>query len=451
MTRVDVQKVADEAELGGFHWNVLFWCSLIVLLDGYDLAVVGVALPAIIRDMKVDPAIAGTMASSALFGMAFGAMFLGALADRFGRRAMIALCTFLFSAFTGVAGLVNDPISFCVLRFIAGLGLGGVLPNLTAAMTEYMPKKSRSLLTTLMFCGYGIGGLIAALTGKQLLEAFGWQSLFLVAGVPVLLVPLILKLMPESMPVLIARNDQVGLRKIVTSIAPRTVIPADAQLVVPEAAAPGEAAPLAALFQNGRGFSTIMFWVAFFTGLFMMYALSAWLTSLMALAGYSLGSALTFTIVFQLGSIAGALSGGWFGDRFNAKWVLAIMWGVGAVALAAMGFKMPQPLLFLTVAIVGATTAGTQAVAYAYIGQFYPLSMRSTGIGMASGMGRAGGIAAPILIGLIVSLKLPIEQNFFVIALAGVVGAVAIALVNHGLSASEADKKAPAVAQRATA
>lgn len=435
-TRIDIQEVADEASLNSFHWQVLLWCAVIVLIDGYDLAVVGVALPTIITSLKLDPAIAGLMASSALFGMAFGAMFLGSLADSWGRKVLIAVCVFLFSAFTAAAGLVSDPVSFCAFRFLAGLGLGGVLPNITAAMTEYAPKRTRSLLTTLMFCGYAMGGVLAALTAKQFIETAGWQSVFLAAGLPILLIPFILKYMPESLPVLARRQDKAALTAILKRLSPSTPVPADVEFIMREGAGPGEAAPLVKLFQDGRGFSTVMFWIAFFTGLFMMYALSSWLTKLMAMAGLSLGSALTFTIVFQVGSMVGAVAGGWLGDRFNGKWVLAGMWAIGAVALTAMSYKMSYEAMFITVALVGATTAGTQALAYAYIGQFYPVAIRSTGIGMASGMGRAGGIVAPIVIGLIVSLNLPLEQNFFAIAIAGGIGALAIALVNHNISAA---------------
>ncbi|MEW6642155.1 MAG: MFS transporter [Pseudomonadota bacterium] len=444
--RINIQEIADEAPLGAFHWQVLLWCAAIVLIDGYDLAVVGVALPTIITTMKVDPTVAGVMASSALFGMAFGAMCLGAVADRWGRKVTIAVCVFLFSAFTAAAGLVGDAASFCVLRFLAGLGLGGVLPNITAAMTEYAPKRTRSLLTTLMFCGYAMGGVLAALTAKQFIESAGWQSVFLAAGLPLVMIPFILKFMPESLPVLARRGDRAALRAIVARLSPAMQIPSDAEFVIRKDTGSGQGGSLAELFRDGRGFSTVMFWIAFFTGLFMMYALSAWLTKLMAMAGLSLGSALTFTIVFQVGSMVGAVFGGWLGDRYNGKWVLAGMWAVGAIALTAMAYKMSYEAMFVTVALVGATTAGTQALAYAYIGQYYPLAIRSTGIGMASGMGRAGGIVAPIIIGVLVSLNLPLEQNFFAIAIAGAIGAIAVALINHDVSAAERDKKAARVA-----
>jgi MFS transporter, AAHS family, benzoate transport protein len=180
----------------------------------------------------------------------------------------------------------------------------------------------------------------------------------------------------------------------------------------------------------------VMIWVAFFMGLFMVYALSSWLTKLMAMAGYSLGSALTFTIVFNLGAMVGAVLGGWLGDKYNIKHVLVAFYAMGAVSLTVMGYTKSTELLFLIVFVVGASTLGTQLLAYAYAGGFYPTAIRSTGVGFASGIGRTGAILAPILIGVLVSLELPLEQNFMAIGLAGLLGTIAVMLINHRLCAS---------------
>jgi AAHS family benzoate transporter-like MFS transporter len=184
MHRIDVHKLADESEFNRFHATVLFWGVLILILDGYDLAVVGAALPSIMKDMDVDATQAGFMASSALFGMMFGAIFLGTLADKIGRPLMIAICIALFSLFTAAAGLTHDPISFSITRFIAGLGIGGVLPIVTAQMAEFAPAKIRARLVTVVFAGYSIGGVLVALTGKHLIESYGWPSVFFAAILP---------------------------------------------------------------------------------------------------------------------------------------------------------------------------------------------------------------------------------------------------------------------------
>lgn len=247
MQAIDVHKLADEATFNRFHARVLLWCLLIIIIDGYDIAVAGTALPSIMKEMGVNASTAGFMASSALFGMMFGAIFLGTLSDRIGRRLTISICVFLFSAFTAAAGFVNDPYTFSALRFVAGLGIGGVMPNIVAQMTEYSPRRIRSVMTTLMFSGYAFGGILAAVLGKQLIGEHGWQSVFIAAGAPVLLIPFILKSMPESLPFLIAHKDDRHLREVVAALRPDLRVPADARFLVPPSDR-AAGAPMARLF-----------------------------------------------------------------------------------------------------------------------------------------------------------------------------------------------------------
>lgn len=435
MHNIDVHKLSDGARFNRFHAGVLAWCAVIIICDGYDLAVAGIALPSIMKSMGVTAQNAGFMVSSALFGMMFGAIFLGTVADRIGRRRAIAICLALFSVFTAAAGLTQDPYVFSAMRFLAGLGIGGVMPNVVAQMTEYSPKKIRSTMVTLMFSGYAVGGMLAALLGKGLIESYGWASVFLAAGVPVLLVPFVLKSMPESMPFLIKENRLDELKGILSRMEPSYRPSAADRFVIPHEDR-GEGAPIGKLFQDGRGFSTVMFWIAFFMCLFMVYALSSWLTKLMAGAGYSLGSALTFVLVLNFGAVIGAVGGGWLADRFPIKYVLIGMYALAAVSITLLGYKVPTGLLFVLVGLAGASTIGTQIVTYAYAGQFYPTAMRSTGIGWASGVGRSGAIIAPIAIGTLVGMALPLEQNFMAIAIPAVIATIAVALIKNSRSAS---------------
>jgi AAHS family benzoate transporter-like MFS transporter len=435
MHHIDVHQLADQARFNRFHAGVLAWCAVIIICDGYDLAVAGIALPAIMKSMGVTAQNAGFMVSSALFGMMFGAIFLGTVADRIGRRRAIAICLALFSVFTAAAGLAQDPYMFSAMRFLAGLGIGGVMPNVVAQMTEYSPRKIRSTMVTLMFSGYAVGGMLAALLGKGMIEAYGWSSVFLAAGVPVVLIPFILKSLPESMPFLIRRNRLDELKSILARMEPSWRAGADDRYTV-AAHERVEGAPIGKLFQDGRGFSTVMFWIAFFMCLFMVYALSSWLTKLMAGAGYSLGSALTFVLVLNFGAVIGAVGGGWLADRFHIKYVLVGMYALAAVSITLLGYKVPTGALFLLVGLAGASTIGTQIVTYAYAGQFYPTAARSTGIGWASGVGRGGAILAPIAIGTLVGMTLPLQQNFVAIAIPAVIATIAVSLIRHERSAS---------------
>ncbi|MDN7437910.1 MFS transporter [Burkholderia cepacia] len=446
MRQINLQALSDDARLGKLHGVVLFWCALIIVFDGYDLAVAGIALPAIMKEMGVNPAQAGFMVSSALFGMMFGNIVFGTVAERIGRRRAIAACLTLFSVFTAAAGLAPTPVLFGVARFLAGIGIGGVMPNVIAHMTEYAPRRVRNTLVTLMFSGYSVGGMLAAVMGKGMIDAHGWQSVFVAAGAPVLLVPLLMKWMPESLPFLIRHGRTDELARIAQRLdSAYRRQPGDCY-VVPRVDHTGNA-PVRQLFDDGRGFSTVMFWIACFMCLFMVYALSSWLTRLMAGAGYSLGSALTFVLVLNAGAMVGAIGGGWLADRLPIKTVLVSMYLLAAVSITLLGYPMPTALLFVLVGLAGASTIGTQIVNCAYAGQFYPMAIRSTGIGWTLGVGRSGAILAPIVIGVLVGIDLPLAQNFMAIGLPALVAAVAVGLIDqrrsasrHGLAASAAER-----------
>lgn len=274
MHQIDVHKLSDQAKFNGFHRLVLLACALIIIFDGYDLAVVGIALPSIMKGMRVDATSAGFMVSAALFGMMFGNILFGTLADRIGRRRVVVICITLFSLFTAAAGFTSDSITFSIARFIAGVGIGGVMPIVVAQMTEYSPLRIRSTLITLMYSGYSVGGVLAALLGKGLIETYGWQSVFIAAGLPVILMPLILKAFPESMPFLIKKGRIDELKKIVSKMEPSYQPQASDQFALPSEDK-ADNAPIRHLFQEKRGFSTVMLWVAFLMCLFMVYGLSS--------------------------------------------------------------------------------------------------------------------------------------------------------------------------------
>jgi AAHS family benzoate transporter-like MFS transporter len=435
MSKVDIHRIVDEARFNGFHLRVLILCALIIIFDGYDLAVVGIALPSIMKELRVAPANAGLMVSSALIGMMLGAIVFGTVADKVGRRWTIAICVLLFSVFTSAAGLAHDPVTFSIVRFLAGVGIGGVMPNVVAQMTEYAPKRMRATLVTVMFCGYAVGGLIAAVLGKGYIAAYGWQSVFFAGAAPIVLIPVLFGLMPESLSFLLLEGKKDKLAAIISMLEPGYRPHPGDQFEAPSKNG-ADSALIRQLFAEGRGFSTVMFWIAFFTCLFMVYALSSWLAKLMADAGYSLGSALTFVLVLNAGAIVGSIAGGWLADKFHIKYVLAGMYALAAISIWLLGFKMSTEALYVLVAVAGASTIGTQIVANAYTGQFYPRAIRSTGLGWALGIGRSGAIIAPILIGVLVGMNLTLRQNFLAIAIPALIGMVAVLLINHERSAS---------------
>jgi MFS transporter, AAHS family, benzoate transport protein len=437
MRNIDVNRVIDNARFTPFHWNVLFWCTLIIIFDGYDLVIYGVVLPILMDQWQLSPMAAGLLGSSALFGMMFGAMTFGTLSDRWGRKQTILLCVILFSVTTVINGLATTPWQFGILRFIAGLGIGGVMPNVVALMTEYSPKRSRSTLVAVMFSGYAVGGMMSAGLGIWIVPTFGWQVMFYLAVVPLLVLPLIIRYLPDSVAFLMRRNREDEVRGILRAIDPDQRIEDADGLSLPPVRNTG--APVLELFKEGRLLSTLMFWTAFFMCLLMVYALGSWLPKLMSMAGYALSSSLMFLMVLNIGAIAGAIGGGWLADRFNPRSVLVIFFILAAVSLSLLGYENPMWVLYSLVTVAGATTIGSQILLYAYVAQFYPTAIRSTGLGWASGIGRNGAIVGPLLGGSLLALALPHHLNFVAFAIPGVIAAVAVFLVGRraGVMASQ--------------
>lgn len=427
-SKVNINELIDKASFTSFHWKVLIWCLLIIIFDGYDLVIYGVALPLLMQQWSLTAVEAGLLASAALFGMMFGAMIFGTLSDKLGRKKTILICVTLFSGFTFIGAFAKGPTEFAILRFIAGLGIGGVMPNVVALMTEYAPKKIRSTLVAIMFSGYAIGGMTSALLGAWLVKDMGWQIMFLLAGIPLLLLPLIWKFLPESLTFLVKSNQSEQAKSIVSKIAPQTQVNANTKLVLNESTT--TEVPVRALFQQGRTFSTFMFWIAFFMCLLMVYALGSWLPKLMLQAGYSLGASMLFLFALNIGGMVGAIGGGALADRFHLKPVITIMFIVGSAALILLGINSPQFILYSLIAIAGAATIGSQILLYTFVAQFYPTALRSTGMGWASGIGRIGAIIGPVLTGALLTFELPHQMNFLAIAIPGVIAALAIFMVN---------------------
>ena len=424
MTTIEINPIIDNARFTRFHWMVVALCALLLIFDGYDLFIYGVVLPVLMAEWGLTPVQAGALGSYALFGMMFGAFIFGPLADRIGRKKGIAICFVMFSLATFLNGFAKTPTEFGIFRFIAGLGCGGLMPNAVALMNEYAPKRARSTLVALMFSGYSLGGMLSAGLGIYMLPRFGWQAMFFAAAVPLLLLPLIMWKLPESVGFLVRLGKGPQARDMLARVNPDVKIDADARLVAVDAK--GAGVPMLELVKDGRAAGTIMIWLAFFCCLLMVYALGSWLPKLMAGAGYSLGSSLSFLLALNFGGMAGAIAGGWLGDRFSLPKVVLAFFAVGTVAIALLGFNSPMPLLYLLITVAGATTIGTQILLYANTAQFYPLAMRSTGLGWASGVGRTGAIVGPLLGGSLLAAALPLQMNFLAFAMPGLVAAMAM-------------------------
>ena len=422
MQTIDVSRLVDEAKVGPFHTMIIAICAILLIVDGYDVFIYGVVLPELMKQWQLTAPQAGSLASWALFGMMGGALLFGPLGDRIGRKRTIALCFALFSVSTFCNGFAATPTEFGIFRFLAGLGCGGLMPNAVALTNEYAPKRLRSTLVAVMFSGYAVGGMVAAGIGIFMLPRFGWHAMFFAAAVPLILLPLLLRALPESVGFLIRSGREEQARAVLTRLVPGNA-PTTGKLVYQNAGS--TSASVAELFRHNRTLGTLAMWLCFFCCLLMVYALGSWLPQLMRSAGYSLGSSLSFLLALNFGGMLGAICGGRIADRFGLPRVVIAYFALGALCIALLGTNPAMPVLYLLIFIAGAGTTGTQILLYASVAEFYNLSVRSTGLGWASGMGRVGAIVGPMLGGLLMAAKLPMAMNFVAFAFPGVIAVLA--------------------------
>lgn len=429
MNQVNVNDFIDNQKFNRFHIVLLLSCIFIIVVDGYDMFMLGAIMPALMEDWGMDPVTGGNLGSIALFGMMLGALFFGPLADRFGRKNVIMICTIIFSVFTFSSGFSNGPTSFGVQRFIAGIGLGGVMPNLIALVTEYAPRKVRNTLVAVMFSGHAFGGIVAALGALALLPNFGWKAVVFLAGIPLLILPILYKVMPESFSYYIKKNQKNKLIHTLNRVNNEVTFNQNSEFVLRKT--DDTDSSLKKLFTNKRAVSTIMFWLAAFMALLVMYGLSTWLPKIMQASGYPLGSSLLFLITLNLGGVTGAIFGGKLCDKFGSRRVLVVFFTIGFLSLTALSLKPNAALLYILLFIAGATTTGTQINTNSYVSQFYPSGIRSAGVGWELGVGRIGGMLGPALGGFLLSSQLPHQLNFLAFAVPCIIGGIAILLVQE--------------------
>ncbi|ABK03279.1 major facilitator superfamily MFS_1 [Arthrobacter sp. FB24] len=427
MTQFTPIKAMADARLNRFHIILLLCCSFIMFFDGYDLIVYGSVLPTLMTEWSLTPDQAGWLGSAALIGMMIGALTLGSLADRIGRRPVVVHGTLLFSLAAIATGLATTPEAFGALRFLTGIFLGGVIPNIVSLMNELAPRANRHALTTIMLSIYSVGSIVATLVALWVLPLLGWKPVFFLSGAALLFLPFLYRWMPESMTFLMSRGKETEARALLRRAVP-TQNHEHVHWTVP---APQHRPSVSAsrLFREGRLLGTPMVWLSFGMCMLMVYGLNTWLPKIMIAGGYDLGSSLQFLIVLNIGATVGALAGGWLGDRFGNKLVLVIFFALAVVSLILLGTHPGPELLNILLFIAGATTIGTLAVVHAFGADYYPAEIRSTGVRWCSAMGRFGAIAGPILGGALIGLKLPLGQNFLIFAIPGVIAIAAVLLV----------------------
>jgi AAHS family 4-hydroxybenzoate transporter-like MFS transporter len=399
-TSVSVKDVLDSGRFSLYQTWICTICFFLAFFDGFDLSLLSLATPKIAEFLNTTPAALGPAMSLGNVGALIGALVLGMLADRFGRKQMLLVSAFTFGVFTLAIAFIRSVEQLILLRFIAGLGLGGAVPNALAFGSEYAPSNKRATLATTMYAGVAIGATCSGLFSSFLLPKYGWQSLFLVGGIIACCIGFVaLIFLPEPLEFLIKRGkviDRERVRKIVSKIAPSYTSRKDISFVSSEERLPG--APFKHLFKEGRAANTILLWLAFILSYYLLWLILSWTPTLLKNSG---ASSQEFSLAFacvNMGAVVATVLIGILMDKFNKFKILKIGFFLAFVSVFIFGYFASSTFIVVAVvsAIMGFFVIGSNSGLMGLAAISYPADIRGTGLGWATGVGRSGSFLAPV-------------------------------------------------------
>jgi len=423
----DVQAFINEQPFSRFQWLIWAMCFAVVLIDGFDTGAIGFIAPSLQSAWGIPKPALAPVLSSALFGLACGALLVGPISDRLGRRTPLIASVLVF----GVAGIgsacAENLMQLTVLRFLTGVGLGAALPNAVTLMSEFCQNSRRATMTNLMTCGFPLGAALGGFLAAWLIPHFGWRSVLLVGGVSPIILSLLLWLaLPESVRFMVAKGHPV--ERIRGTLARIATSAADAGSFVL-----AEHAPVAAdergvrvILSNKYIIGTTMLWLASFMGLVIFYGSINWMPVLLKEAGLSPQYATLVSTLFPLGGF-GAVFCGVLMDRFNPTRVVAACYALTAISIFFIGQAAANMGLLMVIVFAAGVLLNTSQVSMnALAAGFYPTQGRATGVAWMVGISRFGGIAGSFLVAQLTGLEFSFGEIFAVLAIPGGIACLAL-------------------------
>jgi MFS transporter, AAHS family, 4-hydroxybenzoate transporter len=423
---IDVQAFIDAHALSAVQKRLLLLCFLVVGIDGFDTALIGFIAPAIRAEWALGVAQLGPLFAAGLVGLMIGALAVGPLADRHGRKTMLAASMVVFGLATLASSRSGSLWTLTWLRFLTGVGLGGAMPTSITLASEYCPAPRRASLVTMMFCGFTIGSALGGLIAAQVLERYGWRPLLIGGGLaPLALAPVLWWTLPESIRYLVVKGEAAPrIAAVLSTIAPgidfdnTTFAGGDAPAI----------SPVRQLFSGRLVTGTLLLWLAFFMSLLVVYLLSNWMPTLIQRStGASLSHAALITAMLQIGGTIGAIIVGRLMDALNPHYVLGAVYAAGAGFVVLISMATATPWL-MGVAVFGAgfCVSGGQVGANALSAAFYPTAYRATGVSWANGIGRSGSIVGSLLGGGMLALGWEVTTVYALVSIPAVTAGAAL-------------------------
>src|SRR4051794_22384257 len=423
---VNIQTFLNSHRFSSFQWVVFGLCFVIVVMDGFDTAAIGFIAPSLVQEWGVTRPELGPVLSAALFGLAAG-LSSGPIADRLGRKIVLAVSVLVFGAACLGSSFAANLQQLTILRFLTGVGLGAAMPNAVTLVSEFCPDRWRATLTNAMFCGFPLGAALGGFLAAWMIPHFGWRSVLLLGGVgPLILALLMLVLLTESVRYMVAKGQPADrIRRVLSRISSTA---ANAQsFIMTETAKPTKATSgLGLVLSSSYVVGSVMLWLTYFMGLVIFYALINWMPLLFKDAGVDPQTATLISALFPLGG-CGAILSGWIMDRFNANITIAVCYALTAIFIYIVGQVGGNVGLLMLIVFVSGTLMNTaQSSMPALAAAFYPTQGRATGVSWMLGIGRFGGIAGSFLVAELTRRQFGFGEIFTVVAIAGVVAAGAV-------------------------
>lgn len=429
----DIRKALDEGSMTSFQWTAVAICTLLIMLDGFDVLVMAFTASAVAAEWQLNGAQLGVLFSSGLVGMAVGSLFVAPLADRLGRQPVIVLCLVVVSAGMLASAMARSHIELAALRAVTGLGIGGMLASVGVIAAEYSSIKWRSTSVALQATGYPIGATLGGLVAAWLLTHHGWREVFVFGGLATAaMLPVVLWRLPESVYFLLDRRPAGALDRI-NKLLRRMGHPALSTLPAPVASQVASGNTVAALFRNGLARPTLMLWAGFFLLMASVYFSLSWTPKLLVQAGLSTQQGVTGGVLLNLGGILGGSLFGLLAVRFKLVHLAVVSLLMNALFTVLFGAASTSLSLAFAAAFgVGIFLFASMAGLYGLVPATYPPAVRATGMGWAIGIGRLGAVVAPFVAGVLVDGGTQPSSLYYVFSMPLVVAALAVLASGSG-------------------
>jgi benzoate transport len=391
-------------------------CFLMSVLDGMDVLVVSYCAPAIAEDLNLGPKTLGFVFSAGLIGMAIGAIFLAPFADRFGRKKLILASAFIMGLSVLLTAYSENISQLILMRLVSGLGIGCMLATTATLTSENVLNNSKDFWVSLVISGYPVGAVVSGYVAAAIIPSYGWESMFVLAGLTTLLtIPLIFFFLSESPQFYLKKQPKDALAKANKILIKMNFKPLDS---LPKIGLKANNKPLfSRLFSEKYKISTLQLWAALFFAFGCLYFLISWIPKLATDAGLSIELAIYAGTIFNVGAFFGIVLQGYFSSKIGLKKTISFFLLLTFLLMASFKLFVGTDILLLVYFLLGFSLQGGFVGLYAVAARLYPTEFKTTGVGWAIGMGRVGGILAPLIGGFLISIGLSLSANFFIFSI----------------------------------